>query len=82
MVEIDNGGVLNPEFDYVTIELDRHGQGSAKWVVPESGWNQANFNAPECPVLSRLVGGVRDPRPLPSPKPKPPSDQPKDGASS
>lgn len=60
LVEIDNGGVTHPEFDYVTVTLDDNGNGSANWHVP-SGWNQANFNAPETPVISILVREKRDP---------------------
>ena len=56
LVEITDGGVLNQQEAYVTIQLDANGNGTATWCVPECGWSQARFTAPEAATIALLVG--------------------------
>lgn len=56
LVEIDNGSILNPQYDYVLITLDQNGNGSTTWTVPSQGWNRANFHAPQSQGVTLPVG--------------------------
>jgi hypothetical protein len=58
LVEITDCGVPTQQEAYVTIQLDANGNGSATWSVPEAGWTEARFSAPEagevCLFITRL----------------------------
>jgi hypothetical protein len=51
-VEISDGGV-NGVTQFVDIQLDESGTGSAKWAVPN--WVAAEFNAPDAPGEARSI---------------------------
>lgn len=53
-VLIDDGGLLETQYDSVTIQLDEQGNGKGKWDVP-LGWTSAYFNAPEASTIRRAI---------------------------
>lgn len=53
-VLIDNGVLPSPAQQNVEISVNDSGDGCATWNVP-TDWNVANFNAPGCTQVSRLI---------------------------
>ena len=55
LVEIEDGGLVDPQHATVSIRLDANGYGTATWSVPSSGWTVAHFNAPGAQQITRQV---------------------------
>jgi hypothetical protein len=65
IVTIDNGRLPEPTYEYVEIQLDDNGYGSAEWEV--AAWNNAFFNAPGVEEQARVISSGSE-RPAQAPQ--------------
>ncbi len=63
IVEVDNG--VAGQVQFVEIQLDGNGNGSADWEVPGAGWFLANFTAVDAPDVRTETRAIALPPPSP-----------------